>query len=51
MGSDFGNNASVAGVDFHLRGNLVGKNFNAVFHHRGGSFITGCFNTQYFHTI
>ena len=43
-------NPAVTGVDFHLRGNLVGKYFGAVLDHRRRRLIAGGLNAQDFHT-
>jgi len=40
-GSHLGDNPTVAGVDFHLRGNRVGEHFSAIRHHRRRRLVAG----------
>ncbi len=48
-GSYFRDNSAIAGVDFDLRGNLIGENLNPVFDHRGRGLITRGLNAENLH--
>jgi hypothetical protein len=49
-GSHLRHNPTIAGMDFHLRGNAIGENPNPILHYGGGGLITGGLNPQDFHT-
>ena len=42
--SHFGEDAAVLSVQVHLRCDRAGKQFAAIFHHRGRGFVTGSFD-------
>ena len=46
---DFGNDAAVNFVDFHLRGDYRPEHIQPVIDDRRGGFVTARFNRQYFH--